>query len=97
MRVCLIVAMAKNRVIGKSGGLPWHIPADLRHFKELTLRHPCIMGRKTFDSIVARLGHPLPDRKTIVITHHPCPYSDVAVANTPEHALALAFDAARQM
>ncbi len=64
MRVALIVAMAKNRVIGREQRLPWHLPADLRHFKKITMGHPIIMGRRTFESI----GRPLPGRKNIVVT-----------------------------
>ncbi|NKB55612.1 MAG: dihydrofolate reductase [Alphaproteobacteria bacterium] len=56
--------MARNRVIGRDGGLPWHIPADLRQFKALTMGKPMIMGRKTFASI----GRPLPGRTNIVVT-----------------------------
>ena len=64
MRIALIVAMAENRVIGRNNLLPWRIPADLRHFKALTLGKPVIMGRKTYESI----GRPLPGRDNIVIT-----------------------------
>ena len=64
--VSLIVAMAKNRVIGINNTLPWHIPEDLKRFKALTMGHPMIMGRKTFDSI----GKPLPGRATVVVTHN---------------------------
>ncbi len=63
-RLCLVVAMAQNRVIGKNGGLPWRLPADLRQFKAITMGKPMIMGRKTFDSI----GRPLPGRTNIVVT-----------------------------
>ncbi len=59
-----VVAMASNRVIGKDGGLPWQLSADLRWFKKLTIRHPVIMGRKTMES----LGRPLPGRRNIVIS-----------------------------
>lgn len=59
-----IVAMAKNRVIGKDNQLPWRIPEDLRFFKEKTMGHPMIMGRKTFESF----GKPLPGRSHIVLT-----------------------------
>ena len=62
--ITLVAAVARNGVIGSDGGLPWRLPADLRHFKELTLGHPMIMGRKTFDSI----GRALPGRRTIVVT-----------------------------
>ncbi|TWJ19209.1 dihydrofolate reductase [Geobacter argillaceus] len=64
MIVSLIVAMARNRVIGRDNTLPWHIPADLRRFRDLTLGHPIIMGRKTYESI----GAPLAGRQTIVVT-----------------------------
>jgi dihydrofolate reductase len=63
----LIVAMARNRVIGRDGKLPWHLSADLKRFKALTLGHHIIMGRKTWESI----GRPLPGRTSIVITRHP--------------------------
>ena len=62
--VVLILARADNGVIGKDGGLPWRLPADLKHFKALTLGHPMIMGRKTFDSLPGLL----PGRRHIVLT-----------------------------
>lgn len=64
----LVVAMARNRVIGKGNDLPWHIPEDLKRFKALTMGKPVILGRKTFDSIVARLGKSLPGRPHYVVT-----------------------------
>ena len=64
MRISLIVAMARNRVIGANGTLPWHLPADLRRFKALTMGHPLLMGRKTHDSI----GRALPGRTNIILT-----------------------------
>jgi dihydrofolate reductase len=62
--VSLIVARAANGVIGDQGRLPWHIPSELKHFKAVTMGHPVIMGRKTWESI----GRPLPGRRSIVIT-----------------------------
>lgn len=62
--IASIFAMSRNRVIGKDNQLPWHLPADLKYFKSLTVGHPIIMGRKTFESI----GRPLPQRTSIVIT-----------------------------
>lgn len=62
----MVVAMARNRVIGRDGALPWRLPRDLRHFKRLTVGHAIIMGRRTFESI----GHPLPDRRSVVITRN---------------------------
>ena len=67
MRVSLIVAMAENRVIGLGGGMPWQIPADLRNFRQLTMGHPVVMGRKTYQSI----GGALPGRANIVVTRDP--------------------------
>lgn len=66
----LIVACAQNRVIGMNGVMPWHIPAELQHFKKLTLGCPVVMGRKTWDSILQSLGKPLPGRQSIVITNN---------------------------
>ena len=63
-RVFLVAAVAANGVIGAGGKLPWHLPEDLKHFKALTLGHPVIMGRKTWES----LGRPLPGRENIVVT-----------------------------
>lgn len=60
--------MAENRCIGKDNDLPWHIPEDLKRFKTITMGKPIIMGRKTFESIVARLGKPLPGRANIVVS-----------------------------
>lgn len=68
MPLSLIAALAENGCIGKNNDLPWHIPEDLKHFKMLTLGHPVLMGRKTFESILKRLGKPLPGRTSIVIT-----------------------------
>ena len=67
MKIGLIWAQARNRVIGKSGVMPWHLPEDLAHFKRVTLNHPVIMGRKTWDSIPPRF-RPLPGRTNIVVT-----------------------------
>jgi dihydrofolate reductase len=63
-RLELIAAVAKNAVIGKGGQLPWHLPDDLKRFKQLTLGHPILMGRRTYESI----GRPLPGRRNIVIS-----------------------------
>lgn len=69
-RVTMVVAMAANRCIGLDNRMPWHLPADLKHFKETTLGRPVIMGRKTFESILATLGKPLPGRTSVVITRN---------------------------
>ena len=60
--------MAKNRIIGKNGTLPWHIPADLKRYKSRTLGKPLVMGRKTLESLYKEVGGPLPGRTNIVIT-----------------------------
>jgi dihydrofolate reductase len=67
-RVCLIAAVARNKVIGRDNRIPWRLPEDLRRFRKLTMGHAVIMGRKTFESIVAFSGRPLPGRDNIVIT-----------------------------
>ncbi|WP_027409773.1 type 3 dihydrofolate reductase [Anoxybacteroides tepidamans] len=64
--ISLIVAMDQNRIIGKDNKLPWHLPADLAYFKRVTMGHPIVMGRKTFESI----GRPLPGRDNIVLTRN---------------------------
>ena len=85
-----MVAYDRNRVIGKDNRLPWRLPDDMQHVKELTVGKPLIMGRRTWDSI----GRPLPRRTSIVLTRDPSFRPDgVLVASTPEQALALAGDA----
>lgn len=87
MQISLIVATDLNGVIGAKGRLPWHLPADLKHFRRSTLHKPVIMGRRTYDSI----GRPLPKRQNIVLTQR----SDFSapgcqVANSLHHAIGLA-------
>lgn len=65
-RLALIAAVAENGVIGAGNALPWHLPEDLKRFKALTLGHPVIMGRKTYESI----GRPLPGRRNIVVSRN---------------------------
>ncbi len=87
-RICIVVAIGKNRELGKNGKLLWHIPDDLKRFKQLTRGHPVIMGRKTFESIVGYIGGPLPERTNIVVTRNPAwRYEGVIVAGTLEDAL----------
>jgi dihydrofolate reductase len=87
--ITLVVARASNGVIGKDGGLPWHISADLKRFKALTMGTVLVMGRKTFDS----LSKLLPGRRHIVITRDRAWRADgVDVAHSAEQALALAGD-----
>jgi dihydrofolate reductase len=86
-RIALIWAMARNRIIGRENSLPWRLPVDMQHFRQLTLHHPILMGRKTFES----LRRPLPDRTNIVISRDPS-YSAPGslVANTIDEALKVA-------
>ena len=85
-RIYLIAAVAKNGVIGKQGKLPWHLSEDLKHFKLLTLGHPVIMGRRTWES----LGEPLPGRENIVVSRRPgFEAPGASVAATLEAAIAL--------
>ena len=98
MKVTLIVAMAKNRTIGKDGTLPWHIPADLKRYKARTIGKPLIMGRKTLESLYKEVGGPLPGRTNIIVTRQ----SDykakdgVLVAPSIEDALKIATDIAEK-
>ena len=87
MTLAAIYARAANGVIGRDGALPWHIPADLKRFKALTMGKPMIMGRKTFESF----GKPLPGRRHIVLTRDPNWRAEGAeVAPSPAKALAMA-------
>ena len=85
-RVYLVAAVASNGIIGANGGLPWRLPEDLKHFKRLTLGHPVIMGRRTWES----LKGPLPERENIVVSRTPgYEAPGAAVASSLEGALAL--------
>ena len=85
-RIDLVAAVAKNGVIGANGGMPWHLPEDLKHFRKLTLGHPVIMGRRTWES----LGKPLPGRENIVVSRKPgFEAPGASVAATLEAAVAL--------
>src|ERR671937_2159127 len=85
-KIYLVAAVARNGIIGRSGTLPWHLPEDLKHFKRLTLGHPLIMGRRTWES----LGGVLPGREHIVVTRTPGYQAPgAAVASSLEAALAL--------
>lgn len=89
MQISLVVAAASNNAIGLAGKMPWHLPADLRHFKNTTWGLPIIMGRKTFES----LGKPLPGRTNIVITRQVMDTNvsdQVKWVSTPEHAMTAA-------
>ena len=66
--ISIIVAASDNNIIGHLNKLPWYLPRDLKNFSKTTRGHTTVMGRKTFDSIMARLGHPLPERESVIIT-----------------------------
>ena len=89
--ISYVVAVARNGVIGREGGLPWHISTDLKRFKEITMGKPVVMGRKTWDSLPRK---PLPGRRNIVITRQAGFSAEGAeVVSTPEAAIALGGDA----
>ncbi len=86
MIISLIAAMAENRAIGNKNAIPWNIPSDQKRFRDITMGHPVIFGRKTFEII----GRPLPGRKNIVLTHRRDYYPKGAVV---AHSLDEAFAA----
>ena len=94
MRISIVVAHSTNNVIGKDGGLPWHLSEDLKRFKAITLGKPIIMGRLTYDSI----GRALPGRQNIVITRQ-AEFSAEGcdVVSSPDDALQIAGDAREVM
>lgn len=86
MEIVIIAAMAANRVIGREGKIPWHLPADLRFFKQTTMGHALVMGRKTYESI----GTPLPGRRIVAISRQQIsPVSGCETAASLEAALCL--------
>jgi dihydrofolate reductase len=82
IEIVIVAAVAENGVIGNGGEMPWHYPEDLRRFKETTMGHPVIMGRRTFESIRDRLGEPLPGRTNVVLTSTPSLLPDGVVPAT---------------
>jgi dihydrofolate reductase len=89
MTVSLIAARSENDVIGRDQGIPWHLPADLRHFKRLTTGHTIIMGRKTFECI----GRALPDRRTIVVTRNDdFAAESIVVASSLDEAIRISLE-----
>jgi dihydrofolate reductase len=85
MTVSIIVAIARNHAIGKNNKLLWHLPNDLKHFKDVTTGHTVIMGRKTYDSV----GKPLPKRRNIIVTRQAISIEGCEVVNSVDAALAL--------
>lgn len=82
-RIALVAALSANNVIGKNGSLPWHLPADMRHFRAMTSGHLVIMGRKTYESI----GKPLPNRRNVVLSRSSEYSEKIEVCRTVEEAL----------
>ncbi|MGL5598163.1 MAG: type 3 dihydrofolate reductase [Aeromonas sp.] len=93
MKISMIAAMAHDRVIGLTNQMPWHLPADLAHFKRVTLGKPVLMGRKTFESI----GRPLPGRRNLVISRNPdYQRAGIEVVGSIEGALTLLASSATE-
>ncbi len=87
-RVALVIAVADNGVIGRDGALPWHLPADLQHFRNVTMGKPVLMGRRTFDSI----GRALPGRRNLVLSRGAANSNAVQYVQSFEQALELVSD-----
>lgn len=85
--ITLVAAMGANRCIGVDGKMPWHIPEDYKHFFRLTVGKPCIMGRKTFESVLQEIGKPLPRRPNLIISRSDYSYPGVQVFSSYEKAL----------
>ncbi|HVV56186.1 MAG TPA: dihydrofolate reductase [Mucilaginibacter sp.] len=85
MTISIIVAVGENNAIGKNNQLLWHMPADLKHFKDITKGHSIIMGRKTYDSV----GKPLPHRRNIVVTHQNITIPGCDVVKSIDEGIAL--------
>lgn len=94
MRLHVIAAIARNRVIGREGQLPWDLPGDRQRFRELTWGHPVLMGRRTLEEVLDRLGGPLPGRRTVLISSRGTPLHpevttyrslDGAIADLKDH------------
>ena len=85
MTISAVVAISENNAIGKNNQLLWHLPNDLKHFKQITSGHTVIMGRKTYDSV----GRPLPNRRNIVVTRQQIEIPGCEVVNSVDEAIAL--------
>src|SRR3954471_19616933 len=90
MTITIVVAISENNAIGKDNKLLWHLPNDLKHFKDITTGGTVIMGRKTYDSV----GRPLPNRRNIIITRQQIEIPGCEVVNSIDAALALCRDEA---
>jgi dihydrofolate reductase len=86
--ITMIAALAENRAIGVKNQLPWHLPLDMQRFRAVTKGHTVVMGRKTFESIVASVGGPLPGRRNVVLTRSSdFAYEGVSVIHEPKEVL----------
>ena len=85
--ISIIAAVDENRVIGSKGALPWRYSEDLKYFKKVTLNHPCVMGRKTYESILNVLKEPLPQRKNIVVSRQKLNDEGITVIHDLEYFL----------
>jgi dihydrofolate reductase len=95
--IALIAAVAENGVVGRDGSMPWHYSADLDHFKRTTTGHPVILGRKTYENVVAGLGEPFPGRHSVVLTETLSDLPDGAEAvRSVAEALSVARESARE-
>lgn len=93
VEIILVAAVAENRVIGVDGEMPWHLPEDLAHFKETTMGHPVIMGRRTYESIESTLGGPLPGRTNVVLSRsNPEVPEEVYVVESIDEAISIVSD-----
>lgn len=98
LELVAVAAVADNGVIGREGDMPWHVPEDLAHFERTTTGHPVVMGRVTYESILATLDEPLPDRTSIVLTSRDLEVPDgVVLANDLRAALRAAERAAKDV
>lgn len=96
IEIALIAAVADNGIIGADGEMPWHYPEDLQHFKETTMGHPVVLGRRTYESIRDRLGGPLPGRTNIVLSRSEPDFDGAVVVDSVDAALAAASQAAAE-
>ena len=88
----IIAAISKNNIIGRGDKIPWDIPEDLKRFKTLTLHHPVIMGRRTYESVLERLGKPLSERKNIVLTRQNISHEGIYITHSIDEVINLCVE-----